>query len=346
MFAVRARVKLEELSPRDLRGLVPRIGNTPLEPISLLINGVARTLWLKFEDANPGGSSKDRTALSLFQDLDRRGQLRPNSIIVESTSGNLGISLSWISRANGHRFVAVVDPKITPESLERMQRLGAEIEMVRKPDAGGGYLMARLQRVQELCAESRRFVWTNQYSSPANPAIHFRSTGPEILAQMGGRTDAVFVAASTGGTLAGVGRYLRQNSPGTKVIAVDAAGSVIFGGPPGPRKLTGIGSARNSQFIRRADYDTHMIVADAEAFAFCRFLQDTMNCMLGGSSGAVVAACARYLADHPETKRPVCICPDGGENYRSSIFNDRWLLDNGFQLREKLTSVGVAASAS
>jgi 2,3-diaminopropionate biosynthesis protein SbnA len=291
----------------------------------LEIDGRPRPVTLKLEGANPGGSSKDRTALSLIQDLEHRGLLDPDSVIVESTSGNLGVSLALISRAKGYKFHGVVDPKAPRETLERMRRFGAVIEMVTTQDPYGGYLLARLKRVAELCASSAKYRWSNQYSNTANPTAHARSTGPEIWHQMNGAVDAVFVAVSTGGTLAGIGQYFRATSRSTKVVGVDVVGSVAFGGSPGPRKLNGIGSARSSAFLTPALYDESILVSDAEAISFCRYLRDKTGLFIGGSSGAVVAACARYLATHVEIERAVCLSSDGGANYISSIFNDQWV---------------------
>jgi len=315
--------------PADLRALLSRVGHTPMRPIQLRIGGLRHTVWLKMEGANPGGSSKDRTALGLVQDLESRGRLLPDSILVESTSGNLGVALALISRAKGYRFLAVVDPKIPSEILERMIQSGAIIDRVIEPDGSGGYLLSRLQRVRQICDSSPRFVWPNQYENPANPAIHLHTTAPEIDAQMENQLDAVFVAVSTGGTLAGVGRYFRQHRPNVLVIGVDAAGSVVFGGAPSPRKLNGIGSARRSSFLTPLDYHSHMVAGDSEAFAFCRFLRERTGISVGGSSGAVLSACSRYIAGHPQIRRTVCLCADDGDNYGSSIFSDTWLQRNG-----------------
>jgi N-(2-amino-2-carboxyethyl)-L-glutamate synthase len=287
------------------------------------------SLWLKLESSNPAGSLKDRTAAYLIADLEARCALMRSSVIIESTSGNLGVALALRCQKKGHRFLAVVDPKSTPEICSRMRQLGAELEIVTEMDEAGGYLLSRLHRVKELLRSSPNYVWTDQYNNPANPEAHYLSTAPEIYRQMGGKVDAVFVAVSTGGTLAGIGRYFRQVSPRTKVIAVDAVGSVIFGGLPGRRKLTGIGSSRKSGFITPDLYDCHIAVTDQQAFSICRKLS-VSGIRVGGSSGAVFYACTQYLVSHPEIKTAVCLCADGGENYESTIFNDEWMQQNGF----------------
>jgi 2,3-diaminopropionate biosynthesis protein SbnA len=309
-----------------------QVGHTPLRPIALRINGRPRTVHLKLEAANPCGSLKDRTAQSLLDDLEQRGLLERGSVLVESTSGNLGIALAWFARRRGYRFVAVIDPKTTPENVVCLRRLDARLELVDTPDAAGGYLLARLERVRQLCAASPAYVWPNQYSNPANPRAHEQGTAPELFAQLGGKLDAVFVPVSTGGTLAGIARFCRRESPSTKVIAVDARGSVALGGRPAARLLTGIGASKRSAFATPDLYDETLRIGDAEAFACCRALAAGTRIAVGGSSGATLAACARVLASDRDLARTACICPDGGARYRSTIYSDRWLARNGIHL--------------
>ena len=326
---------IADLAPVELNKLAQQLGNTPMEPIYLVIGGIARKIHLKLESENPTGSVKDRTGYGLIQTLEAQDRLKKGSIVVESTSGNLGVALSFFCKLKGYKFIAVVDPKTTQENLTKMQMLGAEIDMVHQPDEVGGYLLSRLARVRELCQSSPTCVWTNQYSDPANPHIHYLNTGPEIYRQMHGEVDALFVAVSTGGTLAGIGRFFQEVSPATSIIGVDAHGSVIFGTPPAPRKLTGIGSSKSSSFITRDLYSSHMLVRDEEAFAFCRALSQATGIKVGGSSGAVLAACARYLLAHPEVRNVVCVCADGGDNYADSIFNDGWIQKQGLNLSKE-----------
>jgi len=326
---------IADLAPVELRKLAQQLGNTPMVSVYLVIDGIARKIHLKLESANPTGSVKDRTGYGLIQALEKQDLLHKRSVVIESTSGNLGVALSFFCKLRGCQFIAVVDPKTTQENLAKMQALGAQIEMVNHPDENGGYLLSRLERVQALCRSSDTYVWTNQYANPANPHIHYLSTGPEIYRQMHGEVDALFMAVSTGGTLAGVGRFFREVSPTTSIIGVDAHGSVVFGTPPAPRKLTGIGSSRPSSFITNELYDLHMLAKDEEAFAFCRALWETTAIKVGGSSGAVLTACARYLQAHPEVKNVVCVCADSGDNYENSIFNDDWIQKQGLHVSKE-----------
>jgi cysteine synthase len=215
-------IAIADLSPVELNKLAQQLGNTPMEPIYMEIGGIARKIHLKLESHNPTGSIKDRTGYSLIHDMEAKGALNKNSIVIESTSGNLGTALSFFCKLKGYSFVAVVDPKTTQENLAKMRALGAQIEMVDQPDENGGYLLSRLKRVQELCQKSHRYVWTDQYANPANPHIHYLSTGPEIYRQMHGEVDALFMAVSTGGTLAGIGRFFREASPTTSIVGVDS----------------------------------------------------------------------------------------------------------------------------
>jgi N-(2-amino-2-carboxyethyl)-L-glutamate synthase len=302
---------------------------TPLVPVAAVHGARVATIHLKLEAHNRFGSAKARTAAALIDALEEQGRLRPGTRIVESTSGNLGVALAGIARERGYRFTAVVDPRASLAVLANLAGMGADIEMVTESDGSGGYLHSRLRRVRELVDSHTDWVWTNQYGNPANPRAHERGTAPEIAAQAGGTMDAVFVAVSTGGTLAGVGRYLRAHHPTCRVVGVDIPGSAVFGTPVGARKLTGIGSSMRSQFLQPWMYDAHVEVEPGEALAACRRLAAQTGIEMGGSAGAVLAACLRYVRADPDIRRPVCICPDGGDNYRETIYDDAWLCANG-----------------
>jgi N-(2-amino-2-carboxyethyl)-L-glutamate synthase len=320
------------MTPTALAKTIDLIGNTSLKSIYLNVDGVVRRVHLKLEGENPAGSVKDRTAIALIKQLEAQQRVKTDSIIIESTSGNLGVALALICRARGYQFLSVVDPKASRENVARMRALGADIEQVFEADASHGYLLARLDRVRQLCRSSENYIWTNQYSNTANPQIHYSFTAPELYRQMNGRIDALFIAVSTGGTLAGIGRFLREKSPSTRIIGVDAKGSVVFGGVPGPRRLTGIGSAQESVFITSEVYDDHVLVNDEKAFAFCRALFDLTGISVGGSAGAVLVACVEYLRRHPQLERIACLCADRGENYSSTIFNDDWIKQQGLNV--------------
>lgn len=300
---------------------------TPLVDVMLRIGSQWRHVGLKLESFNPGASIKYRTARGLLAGLEQQGLLQPGSALVESTSGNLGVALALLSQARGYRFTAVTDPKTDPVVLEHIEGLGARVILSTEPDGAGGYLLSRLRTVRRLLAEEPGMVWPNQYENPSNPAVHYNETAPEIHRQYPG-LDAVFVATSTGGTLAGVGRYFKTAAPWVTVVGVDLRGSRVFGLPGGQRLVTGIGSSRPSLFLRPDDYDDVIIVDDLEAISACHHLRDALGVGLGGSSGAVVAACSRYLAENTRIRRPVCICPDGQSNYVNTLYNPAWLAEH------------------
>jgi N-(2-amino-2-carboxyethyl)-L-glutamate synthase len=305
--------------------------DTPMVPVATVHGARVVTTQLKLEAFNRFGSIKARTALGLVDALEAEGRLRPGVRIVESTSGNLGVALAGIAAERGYRFTAVVDPRTSPALLDGMAALGADLDLVTEDDGAGGYLISRLRRVRELTEGRTDRVWTNQYGNQVNPRTHELTTAPELDRQAGEAMDAVFVAVSTGGTLAGIGRYLRAHRPACRVVGVDVPGSVVFGGPPGPRLLTGIGASVPSQFLRPWMYDDNLEVAPADALAACRRLAGQTGIEVGGSGGAVLAACLRYLQAHPEIKHPVCVCPDDGASYRRTIFDDGWLRSSGLE---------------
>jgi 2,3-diaminopropionate biosynthesis protein SbnA len=304
------------------------IGNTPLLPVLHEFGNRSALLCLKLEGANPFGSIKDRTALSIIQQLEAQGRLHDGSSIIESSSGNLAVALANISRQRGYGMVAVVDPMLSPPIRRRLEAAQATVHTVTKRDAHGGYLLERLACVEAFCSGDPNLVWTDQYRNPANPEAHFLWTGPEVYKQMDSTVDALFVPVSTGGTLSGLSRFFRTTSPNTTIVAVDAIGSVALGGKASPRSLTGIGSSRRSDFISLRDYDQVCYVDAPTALAFRQLLFEGTGINIGGSAAATVAAASTFLSHRQGAERVVCICPDFGENYE-------------FQGRNSTTTFGV-----
>ena len=309
-----------------------RIGCTPLVRVRLRIERRWHSLWLKLEQFNRGGSIKDRTAYGLLEDVEERGLMRDADSIVESTSGNLGIGLALACRERGYRFIAVVDPMASEFSVARMRELGARIEMARPESPGESFLARRLARVQELRRGEPGLVWTNQYGNLANPRIHRDHTGAEILRQLADCPEAVFVAVSTGGTLKGISQHYRVFSPQTMIGAVDIEGSVVLGGPAAKRTIPGIGSSRHSDFLGDRPYDFGSYVSEEDAIAACHAMRICTNIGLGGSSGAVLVAAARFIRDLRPRRPVVCVCPDGSDRYERSIYDQEWLRRKGFQI--------------
>jgi len=303
---------------------------SPLRELRIHRGSHRQSAWLKLEMVNPTGSVKYRTALSLLRKLDEDRPLTTGTTIVESTSGNLGLALAQLSAEIGCRYVAVVDPKVPLLTREAIVATGAEIVTVDERDEHGGFLLARLRKVRELCETSSSARWVNQYESAANPAVHRDVTGPELARQTYEHLDMVVVAVSTGGTLAGISEHLRGTGRPLRVLAVDVAGSLALDttGTGRPHLLNGIGAGRRSSFLRPHHYDQVVRVRDKEAIAFCLLLEQDTGLALGGSSGAVLAAFVADLQHHPAPPRlPVLFCPDGGRAYSNTLYTNSWLVE-------------------
>jgi len=330
--------------PATWADLVCRLGKTPLVSIRAEIGDRQWTVRLKLEGANPFGSIKDRTAYGLIRSLELEHARASRLAVVESTSGNLGVALAWMCALRGHSFIAVVDPLVAPDNLALIEAAGARIVLVTGADDTGNYLAARIEQVRQICTRNPAARWSNQYARAANPQVHYLQTGPELLRQAGSRLDLVVLAVSTGGTLAGVASFLRSASPSTTVLGVDVMGSAALGGAPGRRLLTGIGASQRSLFVGDRHLDGRTWVDDATAIATCRMLAAGTGLCLGGSSGAVLAACMDYLGRHPRLRHPVCVCPDDGTRYRHTIYNDTWITEHDIDLNqatERLTALGL-----
>jgi cysteine synthase len=324
---------------------------TPVRPVRVRVGGRAHRLLLKLESHTPSGSVKYRTARYLLAHLAAAGLLDRPRTLVESTSGNLGVSLARLAGAAGHRFVAVVDPLLSPGHRAALAVAGADlVEVAGIDETSGSYLDARLRAVASIVEGSPDAVWVNQYGRRANPLAHYLTTGPEIVAQAGGDVDTVFVAVSTGGTFVGIRQALRELTPEVTVVAVDVTGSRALGQPPGPARrglVTGVGASRPSAFLGpdggSDGPDAVVVVDEVDAVATCHALA-TQGIDVGGSSGAVVAAACRYLAEHP-LARPLCVCPDGAAFYRDTLYSTAWLATRGVTLPVLDSAFAVPAAA-
>ncbi|MFF8911483.1 pyridoxal-phosphate dependent enzyme [Streptomyces olivaceoviridis] len=321
--------------------------DTPLRGVAL--HG-ARThrFWIKLEAHNPSGSVKYRTAVGLLAALHARAPLRPGTTVVESTSGNLGVALAHLLRERQCRFIAVVDPKLPPRTRELLLRAGAVLVETDTADAHGGYLQARLERVREICAADPTIRWTNQYANPMNPQVHESCTAAEIAEQTAGRVDAVFAAVSTGGTLTGLHRGLRDAGLRVRAYAVDVQGSSATPGPRHSHLLTGIGASRRSHFLTEEHLTEAIRVADIDAFAYCRLLREDTGLAVGGSTGAVLAAFAEVAGRAAAAPaHPVLISADGSDNYENTFYDDHWLAGHGVlnRVRDRMRAVRRAGGA-
>jgi cysteine synthase A len=305
--------------------VVACVGRTPLVQLGRQFPPPGPTVIAKLELMNPSGSMKDRSAAYIIERGLTDGTITAASHLVESSSGNFGIALASAARVHGLGFTCIVDPKTTPANLRILGRLGADVELVTEADGHGCYLGARLRRVVELCREQPDAVWVNQYANEGNWLAHYHGTAGEILADLDQPLDCLVVPVSTTGTILGLARRLRAAFPALRVIAVDAAGSVIFGGPAGPRHLPGLGAGRRSELLAPGDIDEVVYVSDREAVAGCRTLATTEGILAGGSSGAVVAAIARIRPQLPPTWQVLTVLPDRGDRYLDQVYDDEWV---------------------
>ena len=291
------------------------VGGTPLLECGRLGEGHLARIYAKLEYMNPTGSVKDRAALSMILDAEERGALSPGSVIVEPTSGNTGIGLAAIGAARGYRTVIVMPDTMSPERQKIMRAYGAEVVLT---DGRLG-MKGAIERARELAAEAPGAFIPSQFDNPANPEAHVATTGPEIYADMDGKVDIFIAGAGTGGTVSGVGRYLKSKNKNIKVVAVEPVESpVLSGGEAHPHPIQGIGAGFVPTNFDSGAVDEIMTVSGAEAFAAKKLMAEREGILVGISSGAALHA-AMTLAKMPENagKNIVALLPDSGERYLS-----------------------------
>ncbi len=326
------------MAPGD--GVLSAIGGTPTVRLGRMFPNSGFSFYGKLEGANPGGSAKDRVALSMLSGKIADGTLEPlRSVVVESSSGNLAIGIAQICRMFDIRFVCVVDANTSQQNIAVLRAYGAEVDIVTSSDDGSGnYLAARIQRVQELVRSIAHAYWPNQYANPLNPRAHLE-TMREVAESLDGKVDHLFVATSSFGTISGCREFIRANGLKTSVIAVDAEGSAIFGSRPRARLIPGHGAAVRPGLYQDGVADEVVHVNDLDCVVGCRRLMAKEAIFAGGSSGAVVTAVDRRSARIEKESNVVAIFPDRGERYIDTIFNDSWVHKN-FGDVEHLWKVG------
>lgn len=299
------------------------IGHTPLLELCRIRQqlGLEARVLAKLEYLNPAGSVKDRAALSMIRDAEQKGLLKEGSVIVEPTSGNTGIGLAAVAAARGYRVVIVMPETMSLERRQLMRAYGAELVLTE----GSKGMSGAVEKAQQLVQQIPGAFLAGQFTNPANPQAHFETTGPEIWQDTEGHVDVFVAGVGTGGTITGVGRYLKSQDPAVRIVGVEPAASPLLSkGTAGPHKIQGIGANFVPQVLDTAIYDELLAVTDQDAFAAGRLMARTEGVLVGISSGAALWA-AVELAKRPENrgKTIVTLLPDTGDRYLSTgMFDD------------------------
>ena len=320
--------------------VIEMIGSTSLLRVNHLDTGPCE-LFLKLENENPGGSIKDRIGLSMIEAAEADGRIRPGGTIIEATAGNTGLGLALVAAQKGYRMLVIVPDKMSQEKIHHLRALGAEVMMTRSDVAKGhpDYYQDVAERVQ---AETENSLWVNQFENDANPKAHYEGTGPEIWQQMDGRIDALVAGVGSGGTISGAGRYLKERNPDLALVLADPVGSILadlVNGRPQPELgswlVEGIGEDFVPDNLDLPLLDEGIPVSDGEAFATARDLLQKEGVLAGSSSGVLVHAALQWCRRQREPKRVVTFVCDSGNKYLSKMFNDYWMVDQGFAARDR-----------
>ena len=282
-------------------------------------------LFLKLEGFNIAGSIKIKTAVALVEDLEKRGIAKPGeTVLVESSSGNLGLALSVVCAIKGYEFICVTDPNATHTAVKGIELYGAKLIVVTERDSAGGYLGTRLKRIDQILHSNPNAVWLNQYANIANKNAHAKQTAEEIIAEFP-TVDWVFVGSGTTGTLGGVAERLHQKFPGVNVVAVEPTGSVTFGGLPGKRNIPGIGTSVRPKLADLAKPDRIVAISEEKTVEACLSFVRDRHLLVGGSTGSVLAAVQQYASEFNDGDTIVAISPDLGEKYLDTVYDPKWV---------------------
>ena len=312
--------------PTCLAARLEMLGHTlrPTPHVPLAMKGIH--LFAKLEYVNPVGSIKDRSAYWILKRAAERGEISDETTVIESSSGNFAAALAAFTHLVGLRFIPVIDPKISSTHESFLRRICPKVVKVEDLDDTGGFLKTRLEVVKHLCATIPNPYWTNQYGNLDAMEAHYELTAGEICAEFES-LDYVFIGVSTGGTIAGVSRRLKERYPNIRVIAVDTEGSVVFGGAPRKRHIPGLGSSIVPPLLSHAEIDDVVLIPERETVQACRELLTIHGLFVGGSSGSAFAAVKRYSEKMTGPKQPTALflCADRGTAYLDTVFDASWV---------------------
>lgn len=305
------------------QSITATIGRTPLVELKGLAKhfGFSSRILGKLDSFNPGSSVKDRVALAMIDDAEARGILKPGATIIEPTSGNTGIGLALVARSRGYRAVLTMPETMSIERRKLLIAYGAELVLTE----GAKGMSGAIAKAKELLEQTPGAFMPMQFENPANPQAHYRSTGPEIWTDTEGKVDVFVAGVGTGGTVSGTGKYLKEQNPSVRVVAVEPASSaVLSGNAPGPHKIQGIGAGFVPKTFDRNVVDEIVAVSNEDAFEFARLVSRTDSVLVGISSGAALAASVKLALADPTVARNIAVMlPDSGERYLSTtLFED------------------------
>jgi cystathionine beta-synthase len=309
--------------------LLDLIGGTPIVRLQKIGRELGPTLLVKLEYLNPGGSNKDRIALSMIDEAERTGKLKPGGTIVEPTSGNTGVGLALAAAIKGYKMIFVVPDKVAPEKIALLRAFGADVVIC--PTAVDADSPESYYAVSDRLAEEIPGAYKpDQYSNPGNPDAHYRTTGPEIWEQTGGELDVVVIGIGTGGSITGTARYLKEQKPDLLVVGADPEGSIYSGGPVHPYLVEGIGKDGWPKSFDPSVVDEYVRVTDRDSFRMTRRLAREEGILAGGSGGTSVFAMVEVAKRFGPDATILTTVPDGGRGYLSKIYDDNWMLEHGF----------------
>ena len=316
------------------------IGNTPIVEVTKMNTGPCR-LFVKLESQNPGGSIKDRIGLSMIVAAEKAGRIKPGGTLIEATAGNTGLGLALVAAQKGYGLILIVPDKMSQEKIFHLKAMGAEVIMTRS-DVGKGHPEYYQDMAERIERETDNSFWVNQFANPANPLAHETGTGPEIWEQMDHQLDAVVCGVGSGGTLTGIGRFMRKTAPHVRMVLADPEGSILAGivtdgemREAGSWLVEGIGEDFVPPNCDLSLIAEAYVISDKEAFHTARQLLLLEGILAGSSSGTLLAAALRYCQVQTEPKRVVTFVCDSGNKYLSKVFNDYWMIDQGFVDRER-----------
>lgn len=324
---------------RPAASLLDLIGKTPMVEVTKLDTGKCRLL-LKLENQNPGGSIKDRIALTMIEVAENEGWLKPGGTIVEATAGNTGLALTLVGKQKGYKVLLVIPDKMSKEKIQHLRAMGADVRLTRS-DVPHGHPEYYTDMAERLAQQIPGAYYVNQFANDANSEAHFKSTAPEIWEQTGGNIDAFVAGIGSGGTITGIARYLKAQGSKAEIILADPVGSALAGivnegkpGPDGSYTVEGIGQNFVPDTADINLIDKAYSIPDAESIATARDLLLKEGVLAGSSSGCLIAAALRWCREQTEPKTVVTFVCDTGAKYLSKVYNDTWLADQGLAERE------------